>query len=200
MNETLRIILPLYLIAFFAIAFAWRSYLVYKRTGINPYAVGRSDRVIDFVEGFYAIPMLLLLVTTLVFSFFPQVYVFATPIGWLESRIVQIIGLVLMMLALVWVATAQAHMGKSWRIGIDANNKTELVESGLFTLSRNPIFLGVRVAIFGFFLALPNAITLVAVVLADVLIQIQVRLEEEFLVGVHGERYTEFRSRVRRWI
>lgn len=200
MREALRIILPLYLLAFFLIAFLGRSYLVWKQTGINPYAVGRTNRPIDFVEGFYAVPVTLLLATTLTFSFFPSVYAFATPIVWLESGIVQIIGLVLIMVALVWVATAQAHMGKSWRIGIDPNNRTELVETGLFSVSRNPIFLGVRIAIFGFFLAMPNAITLVAVVLADMLMQIQVRLEEEFLTGVHGERYTEFQKRVRRWI
>lgn len=200
MKDALRIILPLYLLAFFVIAFAWRSYVVYKRTGINPYASGRSDRVIDFVQGFYAIPMLLLLATTLIFAFLPGVYVFATPIVWLESLIVQIIGLVLMTLALVWVATAQANMGRSWRIGIDDKNEAELVETGLFTVSRNPIFLGVRVAVFGSFLVLPNAVTLVALVLGDVLMQIQVRLEEEFLTKVHGEKYIEFQKRVRRWI
>jgi protein-S-isoprenylcysteine O-methyltransferase Ste14 len=199
-NEALRIILPIYLLIFFLVAFLGRSYLVWKMTGINPYSVGRTDRPIDFVEGFYAVPVILLLVTTLVFSFFPSAYIFATPIIWLENRIVQIIGLVLMVLGLIWIAMAQSHMGKSWRIGIDAKNRTELVETGLFAVSRNPIFLGVRTALFGFFLALPSAFTLVAVVLADVLIQIQVRLEEEFLASVHGEKYAEFRGRVRRWI
>ena len=200
MDQALRIVLPLYLLAFFLVAFLGRSYLVYKRTGINPYAVGRTDRPIDFVEGFYAVPVILLLATTLAFSFFPSVYAFATPIVWLDNEIVQIIGLVLMILALGWIATAQTHMGKSWRIGIDFENRTELVETGLFSVSRNPIFLGVRTGILGFFLALPNAFTLVAVVLADVLMQIQVRLEEEFLTSVHGEKYREFCGRVRRWI
>jgi protein-S-isoprenylcysteine O-methyltransferase Ste14 len=57
-----------------------------------------------------------------------------------------------------------------------------------------------RIALLGFFFALPNAFTLVAVVLADILMQMQVRIEEEFLTGVHGDKYREFCSRVRRWI
>ena len=112
----------------------------------------------------------------------------------------KIAGLGLMAFALIWTATAQMQMGKSWRIGIDTENKTELVEKGLFRVSRNPIFFGMRIALFGFFLTLPNAFTLLAVVLADVLMQIQVRLEEEFLRNAHGARYAEFCRKVRRWI
>jgi protein-S-isoprenylcysteine O-methyltransferase Ste14 len=33
-----------------------------------------------------------------------------------------------------------------------------------------------------------------------VLIQTQVRLEEEFLSRTHGEHYAEYRRRVRRWL
>lgn len=200
MKETLRIILPLYLLAFFVVAFLWRSYLVYKRTGVNPYVVGKSDRPIDFIENYYPIPLVVIAINTLLFSLFPSVYQFATPIVWLDNTIVQVAALALMFFALMWTATAQMQMGKSWRIGIDTENKTELVEKGLFKMSRNPIFLGMRVALLGFFLALPNAFTLAAVALAEILMQMQVRLEEEFLTGVHGDQYRDFCSRVRRWI
>ena len=200
MKEALRIILPVYLLAFFLVAFLWRSYLVWKRTGVNPYAVGRGSKPVDFIEHIYPFPMILILLTTLAYCIAPAVYEYAVPITWLDHVSIQITGLVLMGFALVWTATAQMQMGNAWRIGIDAENRTELVEKGLFGISRNPIFLGMRVALFGFFLALPNAVTLVAVALADVLMQIQVRLEEEFLTGQHGDKYAEFCGRVRRWI
>src|SRR5215203_5853606 len=200
MEDVLRIILPLYLLAFFGIAFLWRSYLVWKQTVINPYVVGKTDRPIDFIENIYPIPVLVLIAVTVVFALLPGVYQYTTPIIWLENLYVKIAGLALMAFALIWTATAQMQMGKSWRIGIDTENKTDLVEKGLFAVSRNPIFLGMRLALFGFFLTLPNALTLLAVVLADVLMQIQVRLEEEHLKGLHGTRYAEFTGRVRRWI
>ena len=147
----------------FFVAFLWRSYLVYKRTGVNPYVVGESERPIDFIEHYYPIPLVVIAINTLLFLLFPSVYQFATPIVWLDNTIVQVAGLALMFFALMWTATAQMQMGKSWRIGIDTENKTELVEKGLFKISRNPIFLGMRVSLLGFFLALPNAFTLAAV-------------------------------------
>lgn len=200
MKEALRIILPLYLLAFLIVAFLWRSYLVYKRTGVNPYVIGRSKGAVGFVEMLLRVPLVLLGLVTFVFSVFPGVYQFAVPIHWLESFAIQTAGVVLMGVALIWTAVAQAQMGRSWRVGIDKENETALVERGLFKISRNPIFLGLRVSLAGFFLAMPNAITLVVLVLSDVLMQIQVRLEEEFLTGVHGEKYLEFCGRVRRWI
>ncbi len=52
----------------------------------------------------------------------------------------------------------------------------------------------------GLFLVIPNALTLLAFVLGVVLIQIQVRLEEEFLSGTHGHEYGEYRQHARRWL
>ena len=200
MSEILRIILPVYLALFSVIAFVIRSVLVWKRTGVNPYVVGKSDRPIDFVESLHPVPVVLLIAATVIFSGFPWAYSYLAPITWLESIYAQSVGVFLMGIALVWTATAQMQMGQSWRIGIDFENKTNLVEKGLFRISRNPIFVGMRMALWGFFLAMPNALTLVSVAMLDVLIQVQVRLEEEFLRGVHAETYVEYCGRVRRWI
>ena len=200
MNEFLRIILPLYLLAFFLVAFVWRSYLVWKRTGINPYVAGQEDNAINFIEGVYPLPLMLLAAVTIAFAFFPTLYPYATPIVWLEHSGGKIVGLLMLGIALVWTATAQMQMGQSWRIGIDEQRPTELVNRGLFTISRNPIFVGMRLALWGFFLILPNALTLLAVVLGDVLMQIQVRLEEEFLRRSHGASYEEYFRKARRWV
>jgi protein-S-isoprenylcysteine O-methyltransferase Ste14 len=200
MDDILRIVLPLYLLAFFGIVFVWRSVLVWKRTGINPYVVGKSDSPINFIERVYRLPVILLVVVVVVFASFPRIYQYFAPIVWLEYQTVKVIGLFLLLASLGWIATAQMQMGKSWRIGIDENNRTELVGNGLFSVSRNPIFFGMRIALLGFFLTLPNAFSLLALVLGDVLMQIQVRLEEDFLRNTHVEKYEEYCGNVRRWI
>ncbi|HRJ74943.1 MAG TPA: isoprenylcysteine carboxylmethyltransferase family protein, partial [Anaerolineales bacterium] len=122
------------------------------------------------------------------------------PISFLTNNILANIGFVLLFLALVWVLIAQVHMQKSWRIGIDEDVKTELVQTGLFKISRNPIFLGMRVMLLGLFLIIPNAITLTILITGEMLIQTQVRLEEEFLTRSHGQAYLNYQKQVRRWI
>ena len=74
------------------------------------------------------------------------------------------------------------------------------MQSGVFRYSRNPIFLGMIVTLTGFFLTIPNALTLLFLVLGFVLIQIQVRLEEEFLIKIHGETYIKFCQEVNSWV
>lgn len=200
MEETLRIILPLYLVVYFGIAFVWRSVVVYKTTGINPYVLGGSDNAYDYIGVVFRLTFLAVVGVIILFSVFSGFYDYVAPIAWLESEFVRWFGLILLIISLIWTSIAQVQMGTSWRIGIDKKNKTELVESGLFKVSRNPIFLGMGLALIGFFLTIPNAITLLTMILGDVLMQIQVRLEEEHLRNLHGERYAEYCQKVRRWI
>ena len=95
---------------------------------------------------------------------------------------------------------AQFQMGQSWRIGIDNEVKTPLVTSGLFAWSRNPIFLAMRVCLAALALLQPNAITLSLLLMGDLVMQFQVRLEEAFLQEQHGDAYAVYRRRVRRWL
>mgnify|MGYP001490612632 CR=1 FL=1 len=87
-----------------------------------------------------------------------------------------------------WKATGQ----NPYTLG-SSDNAYDYV--GVFRLSRNPIFLGMRLTLLGLFLVIPNAVTLAVLVLGNVLVQVQVRLEEAF-----GEVYARYREQVRRWI
>jgi protein-S-isoprenylcysteine O-methyltransferase Ste14 len=53
---------------------------------------------------------------------------------------------------------------------------------------------------FGLFFKIPNALTLLTLMLGVVLIGTQVRLEEEHLSRLHPKAYADYRKRVRRWI
>ncbi|MDQ3800066.1 MAG: DUF1295 domain-containing protein, partial [Acidobacteriota bacterium] len=149
MDDILRIILPLYLVAYFGVAFVWRSVAVWKQTGVNPYVLGGSDSAHDFIGVVFRITFALIAAVIIVFAFFSPLYQYAAPLVWIEHAPVKSVGLALLVLSLVWTAIAQIQMGKSWRIGIDRENRTGLVQSGLFKISRNPIFLGMRVALLG---------------------------------------------------
>lgn len=200
MNPLLKYFLPIYFIFFLGFAFLWRSYLVWKTTGVNPYKLGRTESAHDYIGVLFRFVLAACVFVVILYVFFPAGYTFLTPIEWVNYSALIWIGIVLLLVALLWMLLAQSNMGRSWRIGIDADAKTDLVQNGLFSLSRNPIFLGMRVMLIGFFLVLPNALTLVIWILGDVLMQIQVRLEEAHLRALHGNLYNAYTRRVRRWL
>ena len=192
--------LPVYLFLYILVAFVWRSYLVWKRTGINPVTFKGADNAHDFVGRIFKLVFVLIVLVVFVYSIFPGAYAYTAPIQWLEHRWLTWLGVPLLLLSLLWIALAQSQMGAAWRIGIDTEHRTPLVQEGIFRISRNPIFLGMIITLLGLFLTIPNALTLLAFVLGVVLIGVQVRLEEEYLAQVHLEVYSEYRQRVRRWL
>lgn len=197
---SLRYVLPIYLLAYFIAAFFWRSYVVWKRTGVNPLVFKGSDSAHDFIGRVFKALFAVIVAVVVVYAFIPGVYQYVMPIYALEYATLRLTGFILLLVSLVWTIVAQVQMGDSWRIGIDNEHSTNLVHTGVFRLSRNPIFLGMIVTLLGLFLAIPSAATFVTLLVGIILIGIQVRLEEEYLTRAHGKKYLEYRRSVRRWI
>lgn len=97
----------------------------------------------------------------------------------LDRRITLIAGVVLFVVGFVITWFGQQAMGRSWRIGVDPSERTELVTPGLFGVVRNPIFTGMISAGIGLALIAPTWITIVAAFLLVVTIELQVRTIEE---------------------
>ncbi len=192
--------LLVFLLIYFVTAFALPSYRVWKRTGTNPVVFRNADTAHDYIGKLFKIVMAGITLVVIIYSFAPGVYLFLLPVEWLENRIVQIVGICLLVLSLGWTVLAQIQMGNSWRIGIDEEKQTPLIQTGLFRRSRNPIFLGMITTLIGVVLMIPNSLTLLFLVLGFVLIQIQVRLEEEFLLKTHSKNYADYSRTVRRWL
>lgn len=196
----MKISLLIYFALFFGLAILLPTYRVWKATGVNPYKLGSTESAHDYIGLLFRLTMLMTAFVVMTYTFLPEIYEYLVPITYLAHRALVMIGVVLLAIAFVWVLVAQVHMQKSWRIGIDEDVKTELVQRGLFKLSRNPIFLGMRLMLLGLFLILPSAATLAILIAGDLLIQIQVRLEEEFLTRAHGQAYLNYKKQVRRWL
>lgn len=189
-----------FLVVYFLIVFVVPAVRVKRKTGINAYVFNNSDSAHDFL-GKVSTPITsLIFIMALVNLFFPEGLKYFAPFKWLEISILKYTGFTLIHLALLWIVIAQVQMSNSWRVGIDHSAKTELKTNGLFSVSRNPVFLGMLVTLLGIFLILPNAITLLTVVTSTLLFQVQVRLEEEYLKNTHGESYINYCLKVGRWL
>jgi protein-S-isoprenylcysteine O-methyltransferase Ste14 len=192
--------LLLFFLLYFALTFAWRSTLVYRRTGVNPLVLPARDDAYGYVGRAFKVTIGIVAVYVGLAAFVPKAIDSLGVIHALNKSAVSYIGWVMLWGSLAWLLVAQAQMGNSWRIGIDEHRQTSLVSSGLFALSRNPIFLGMRFTMLGLVLVSPTAFTVAVAVAAELLIQVQVRLEEAHLLSLHGEEYTGYSSRVRRWL
>lgn len=190
----------LFLLLFFFIVFFLRSFLLWKNTGLNPMTFDDADNAHNFNGKLFKIIFLLELAVVLTYSFGGQWYNYLLPFWYLEYHNLRLIGWLLLHISLLWIFIAQLQMKDSWRIGIDSSHKTELINHGLFSISRNPIFFGILIADLGLFFVIPNAFTLLIGALSYATIQTQVRLEEEFLHAQHGRDYVEYCRKVRRWI
>ena len=75
-----------------------------------------------------------------------------------------------------------------------------LVTTGLFGVSRNPVFLGMLMLAVGLALALSSAVMIVCAAAFCLACEIQVRDEERLLENAFGAEYAAYRQSVRRWI
>ena len=189
-----------YFIIYFSLVFVIRSFLLWKKTGINPLTFNKTDDAHGFNGKVFTLISIIELVVIGIYAFKNDWYEFMLPFWYLENLALVKIGWAFLFISLIFVWIAQSQMAASWRIGIDEKNKTKLVTKGLFSISRNPIFLGVMVANLGLFLIIPNAFTLVIVSLSTISINTQIRLEEEFLKKEFEGEYKEYILHVRRWI
>lgn len=195
---TLQIFLLVYFIIYFGVAFLGKSWLVAKRINKSPLVLPKDDSAYGLIGRYFKLTLIALFAYVLLYAFI-ETSIFL-PIAYLEHSILRYTGIGLLIVSLIWTIIAQNHMKDSWRIGIDQENKTQLITSGLFSVSRNPIFLGMIVSLLGLFLSTPNTFTFIFLLVGYILIQIQIRLEEEFLIGQHGEEYISYQQKTKRLI
>ncbi len=100
---------------------------------------------------------------------------------------------------LVFIAAA-ATMRDSWRAGIPEKDKTELVTTGIYRISRNPAFLGFDLLYLGLLLAFFNYLHLLFALCAVVMLHLQILQEEKFLTETFGEKYTEYKKHTGRYL
>jgi protein-S-isoprenylcysteine O-methyltransferase Ste14 len=114
----------------------------------------------------------------------------------------------------VWIAIAVAALGAVIELAAAAaflrarttvdpmhpHAAQHLVLTGPYRFSRNPMYLGDLLILMGWALYVSNAVALAAPLLFVLYMDLfQIPAEERALSDTFGERYTEFRTRVRRW-
>jgi protein-S-isoprenylcysteine O-methyltransferase Ste14 len=116
------------------------------------------------------------------------------------SNLLTIIGSILITLGLIASTIASLTLRKSWRIGVDENEKTELITNGIYQFSRNPYFLSYDLVLIGMVFCLISPFLILSVLVTIGLFHLLILKEEKYLENKHQEDYRKYKKEVRRYL
>ena len=167
--------------------------LLLKKAGVTAMKFGELDKTDFFIPPF-------------VFLYFYSI--FANAFRWptvfqgalFHSSWASWIGVSSCVVALLLIFSSLISFGRSFRIGIDADRPGSLVTSGIFGLTRNPMYVAFGLFLLGEFLIQPNWLLLAYLAAGIVLFHRQVLREEDYLVQHYGDDYRTYCKHVRRYL
>jgi protein-S-isoprenylcysteine O-methyltransferase Ste14 len=99
--------------------------------------------------------------------------------------------------AATWICWQK--MGSSWRMGIDPNERTQLIFEGPYAYVRHPIYALSSVLMLATLAAVFSPLMIVVAALHLLFLQWEARREERFLVALHGQAYANYIEQVGRF-
>ena len=110
-------------------------------------------------------------------------------------------GIVIAFLGDLIFVSSVLTMRDSWRAGVSPTDKTELITTGIYRISRNPAFLGFDLVYIGILLMFWNLPLLLVSVFSALMFHLQiVNVEEDFLIAAFGNQYLEYKNTVNRYL
>ncbi|MDR0517224.1 MAG: isoprenylcysteine carboxylmethyltransferase family protein [Fibromonadaceae bacterium] len=168
---------------------------ILRRGGIKAMVFGATDKT-DYI----LVPIIFSLFYGITASVFNLPFPVVLKEYFIENEILVLCGTIVCTAALIWFGITLKTFGKSFRVGIDKNTKDKLITNGIFSLSRNPIYVGFIAFFAGIFLAYMNIVVLVFLVFIITAIHRQILREEKFLKSCYGKEYDEYCNKVRRYV
>ncbi len=117
-----------------------------------------------------------------------------------DSTILKITALPLLFLSLALHFLGLQALGPHWRVGTSAVQPGNLVTTGIYAFSRNPIMLGLILYALAVWLTYSTPALLVVLFLAVGTVHYQITREEAFLLEQHGSRYMGYCKNVGRYL
>ena len=113
----------------------------------------------------------------------------------------RIVGVIITALGILAFGVSVLQMKDNWRAGVQREEKINLVTTGIYSISRNPAFLGFELMYIGILLAFFNWYLCGVTIFAVVIFHLQiVNVEVAFLVEAFGEEYLAYKKKVCRYI
>lgn len=123
-----------------------------------------------------------------------------TPLIGDHAGVLDFLGLGIGLAGLALCRVAQSTIGASWRVGIDESARPGLVTVGIYRYIRNPTYTGLFILCAGVWMINPTSLVIVWIALFVVMMEFQVRCEEEYLERQYGTDYRDYVKRTGRYV
>ncbi|HUB00480.1 MAG TPA: isoprenylcysteine carboxylmethyltransferase family protein [Terracidiphilus sp.] len=107
------------------------------------------------------------------------------------------LGAAITVIGLGFAVWARVHLGRNWSRSVQVKEDHELITSGPYRLVRHPIYTGILAGFVGSVVAEAQLRGVVALLLVFGALWAKLRLEEAWMRGEFGEKYTVYARRVR---
>jgi len=91
------------------------------------------------------------------------------------------------------------NLGKSTRVGLPTNN-TELKTSGLYKISRNPMYFGFNLLTLSSMIYTANLMVIALGLYSMLVYHLIIKAEERFLENRFGDDFINYKTKTRRYI
>lgn len=184
-------VVVLSLMAIFYISY-FSKMLSQRKKGIRTDQLGKGkDGIRKFIE-------IVLKITTYIL---PIIQIFSILFYYGNTHlIIRIVGVLIEVFGVVVFIISVFEMKDNWRAGIQREDRTNLVTTGIYSVSRNPAFLGFDLMYIGILMTFFNWGLLVTTIFAVVIFHLQiVKVEEYFLIETFGQEYIGYKDKVSRY-
>ena len=164
-----------------------------RKKGINTDQLGKGK------VGFVKFIEIVLKIITCVLPFIQLISI----VSYKENVCVslKVVGVVITAMGVAAFIISVLQMKDNWRAGVQREDKTNLVMTGIYSISRNPAFLGFDLMYIGILFTYFNWYLCLATVIAVLLFHFQiVNVEEDFLIEAFGNEYLQYKSKVCRYL
>ena len=165
--------------------------IIQKRQSIKTNQMGKGSKAkkVLIIEKIMSVATVL----TIIIEVISILLIRTHNITWLK-----IIGLIIGMISCIFFSSAIICMKTSWRVGIP-EEKTNIITSGIYKISRNPAFVGFDLLYISILLIFFNIPLLIVSIWAFVMLHLQILQEEKWLKETFKEEYITYSNKVRRY-
>lgn len=172
-----------------------------RATGIDADVIRRATRPIQGYFGFLERVMKVVIVVILLGHFFlPHNLLLTTRLFGEKIIWIKVLGFTLGLIGLFISRIAQITIGNSWRVGIDVNSTPGLITTGIYRFVRNPTYTGIYLLCVGALILLPTILVSYWILAFFIMMEFQVRSEEEYLEMQYGNEYIQYTKQTKRYI